>query len=48
MTRRTSSRRAREAEMKVVEDPYFERRNGGRRVHEIPHIAELPSHGAEG
>ena len=30
-----------EVEMKVVEDPYFERRNGGRRVHEIPHIADF-------
>jgi hypothetical protein len=29
-----------EVEMKPVEDPYFERRNGGRRVHEIPNIAE--------
>jgi hypothetical protein len=30
-----------EVEMKLVEDPYFERRNGGRRVHEIPHIADF-------
>jgi hypothetical protein len=36
-----------EVEMKAVEDPYLERRNGGRRVHEIPHIADyLPK--AEG
>jgi hypothetical protein len=30
-----------EVEMKPEEDPYFERRNGGRRVHEIPHIADF-------
>jgi hypothetical protein len=30
-----------EVEMKPEEDPYLERRNGGRRVHEIPHIAEF-------
>jgi hypothetical protein len=30
-----------EVEMKAEEDPYLERRNGGRRVHEIPHIAEF-------
>ena len=30
-----------EVEMKAVEDPYLERRNGGRRVHEIPHIADF-------
>jgi hypothetical protein len=36
-----------EVEMKAVEDPYLERRNGGRRVHEIPDIADfLP--GTEG
>jgi hypothetical protein len=29
-----------EVEMKLVEDPYLERRNGGRRVHEIPNIAD--------
>jgi hypothetical protein len=29
-----------ETEMKAEEDPYFERRNGGRRVHEIPNIAD--------
>jgi G3E family GTPase len=29
-----------EVEMKPEEDRYIERRNGGRRVHEIPHIAE--------
>jgi len=29
-----------ETEMKLEEDPYFERRNGGRRVHEIPNIAD--------
>ena len=35
-----------EVEMKPVEDPYLERRNGGRRVHEIPHIADfLPKPG---
>jgi hypothetical protein len=35
-----------EVEMKLVEDPYLERRNGGRRVHEIPHIADfLPKPG---
>ena len=35
-----------EVEMKAEEDPYFERRNGGRRVHEIPHIADfLPKPG---
>ncbi len=33
-----------EVEMKPEEDPYFERRNGGRRVHEIPNIADyLPN-----
>lgn len=32
-----------EVEMKREEDPYFERRNGGRRVHELPDInAFLP------
>jgi G3E family GTPase len=30
-----------EVEMKPEEDPYLERRNGGRRVHEIPHIEEF-------
>ena len=30
-----------EVEMKVEEDPYLERRNGGRRVHEIPHIEDF-------
>jgi hypothetical protein len=30
-----------EVEMKRVEDPYFERRMGGRRVHEIPDIAKF-------
>jgi hypothetical protein len=36
-----------EVEMKPEEDPYLERRNGGRRVHEIPHIADfLPKAGA--
>jgi hypothetical protein len=35
-----------ETEMKAEEDPYFERRNGGRRVHEIPNIADfLPKAG---
>lgn len=35
-----------EVEMKPEEDPYLERRNGGRRVHEIPVIAEyLPKAG---
>jgi hypothetical protein len=35
-----------EVEMKLEEDPYLERRNGGRRVHEIPHIADfLPKAG---
>jgi hypothetical protein len=29
-----------EVEMKPEEDPYFERRSGGRRVHEIPNIAD--------
>jgi hypothetical protein len=29
-----------EVEMKPEEDPYFERRTGGRRVHEIPNIAD--------
>jgi hypothetical protein len=29
-----------ETEMKAEEDPYFERRSGGRRVHEIPNIAD--------
>jgi hypothetical protein len=38
-----------EVEMKAVEDPYLERRNGGRRVHEIPHIADfLPKSGDPG
>jgi hypothetical protein len=33
-----------EVEMKAAEDPYLERRNGGRRVHEIPNIADyLPN-----
>jgi hypothetical protein len=32
--------------MKLDVDPYLERRNGGRRVHEIPHIEEfLPKPG---
>jgi G3E family GTPase len=36
-----------EVEMKAAEDPYFERRNGGRRVHEIPDLADfLPKPGA--
>jgi hypothetical protein len=30
-----------EVEMKAVEDPYFERRNGGRRVLELPHIEDF-------
>jgi len=30
-----------ETEMKPEEDPYLERRNGGRRVHEIPHIQDF-------
>ncbi len=30
-----------ETEMKPLEDPYLERRNGGRRVHEIPSIADF-------
>jgi hypothetical protein len=30
-----------EVEMKPEEDPYLERRNGGRRVHEIPHIEDF-------
>jgi hypothetical protein len=35
-----------EVEMKPEEDPYLERRNGGRRVREIPHIADyLPKAG---
>lgn len=35
-----------EVEMKPVEDPYLERRNGGRRIHEIPNIADyLPGQG---
>jgi hypothetical protein len=35
-----------EVEMKPEEDIYLERRNGGRRVHEIPHIADfLPKTG---
>lgn len=35
-----------EVEMKAAEDPYLERRNGGRRVHEIPNIADyLPRAG---
>jgi hypothetical protein len=29
-----------EVQMKAAEDPYLERRNGGRRVHEIPNIAD--------
>jgi hypothetical protein len=36
-----------DVEMKPEEDHYFERRNGGRRVHEIPNIADyLPKPGA--
>jgi hypothetical protein len=32
--------------MKPEEDPYFERRSGGRRVHELPNIADyLPKPG---
>jgi hypothetical protein len=35
-----------EVEMKAEEDLYLERRNGGRRIHEIPHIADfLPKAG---
>ena len=35
-----------EVEMKLDEDPYLARRNGGRRVHEIPHIEDfLPKPG---
>jgi hypothetical protein len=35
-----------EVEMKAAEDHYLERRNGGRRVHEIPNIADyLPKAG---
>jgi hypothetical protein len=35
-----------EVEMKLDVDPYLERRNGGRRVHEIPHIEDfLPKPG---
>ena len=30
-----------EVEMKPEEDPYFERRNGGRRVREIPNITDF-------
>ena len=30
-----------ETEMKPEVDPYLERRNGGRRIHEIPHIEEF-------
>jgi hypothetical protein len=30
-----------ETEMKADVDPYLERRNGGRRVHEIPHIEDF-------
>lgn len=30
-----------EAEMAPEVDPYFERRNGGRRVHEIPNISDF-------
>ncbi len=30
-----------EVEMKPEEDYYIERRNGGRRVHELPHIADF-------
>jgi hypothetical protein len=29
-----------DVEMKPEEDPYFERRNGGRRVHELPNVAD--------
>ncbi len=37
-----------EVEMKPEEDRYLERRNGGRRVHEIPHISDfLPKAGGE-
>jgi hypothetical protein len=36
-----------DVEMKPEEDPYFERRSGGRRVHELPNIADyLPKPGA--
>ena len=36
-----------EVPMKLDEDFYLERRNGGRRVHEIPNIADfLPKHAA--
>jgi hypothetical protein len=38
-----------DVEMKPEEDPYFERRNGGRRVHELPNIADyLPKPGEAG
>jgi hypothetical protein len=38
-----------DVEMKPEEDPYFERRNGGRRVHELPNIADyLPKPGGAG
>jgi hypothetical protein len=38
-----------DVEMKPEEDPYFERRNGGRRVHELPNIADyLPKPGDAG
>jgi len=38
-----------EVEMVPEEDPYLERRSGGRRVHEIPSIADfLPKAGGEG
>ena len=36
-----------EVGMKPEEDPYLERRNGGRRVHEIPNIAEFLPKAAE-
>ena len=37
-----------EVEMKPAEDYYLERRNGGRRVHELPHIEDyLPKAPAE-
>ena len=38
-----------EVEVKPEEDPYLERRNGGRRVHELPHIQDfLPKADASG
>jgi hypothetical protein len=38
-----------ETEMKAEEDPYLERRSGGRRVHEIPNIADyLPKPPGQG